>query len=255
MDRLIHTALNALANQRDTRTTSAQNLANIAVPGFRRDLQNEGSAHFVTMLNQQTARAFQLERGQAGFSRAAGPLESTGDPMDIAISDRGFFVVQPAGGGEPALSRRGDLRLGADGALLDGAGSRMLNAGLEPIVLPPFRELVIDDLGQISIAPVDGPAGALVPVAVLATVDPADDLPLQKSADGHIRMADGTPLPPADQRARVLQGMREGSNVNATQELIASIELQRTFELNLRMIQTAQQIDEAGSSLLRVPST
>lgn len=254
MDRLIHTALNALANQRDTRTTSAQNLANIAVPGFRRDLQNEGSAHFVTTLDQQTARAFQLERGQAGFSRAAGPLESTGDPMDIAISDRGFFVVRPAGG-EPALSRRGDLRLGAGGALLDGAGAQMLTAGLEPIVLPPFRELVIDDLGQISIAPVDGPAGVLVPVAVLATVDPADDLPLQKSADGHIRTTDGTPLPPADQRARVLQGMREGSNVNATQELIASIELQRTFELNLRMIQTAQQIDEAGSSLLRVPST
>jgi flagellar basal-body rod protein FlgF len=43
--------------------------------------------------------------------------------------------------------------------------------------------------------------------------------------------------------------------VNATAELIASIELQRTFEMNLRMIQTARDIDEAGSSLLRLPNT
>jgi flagellar basal-body rod protein FlgF len=254
MDRLIHTALNSLANLRDTRVTSAQNLANMAVPGFRRDLQNDGSAQFLTALQGQSARAFQLEKGAAGFSRAPGTLERTGDAMDLAIADRGFFYVQPPEGGAPALSRRADLRIGAGGELLNGAGERMLNDGLEPIVLPPFRELVVDDLGQVSISPIDGPAGQLVPVGILATVDPADDLPLQKSPDGRIRMADGAPLPPPDQMARVIQGAREGSNVNATAELIASIDLQRSFELNLRMIQTARDIDEAGSSLLRMPN-
>jgi flagellar basal-body rod protein FlgF len=255
MDRLIHTALNSLANLRDTRVTSAQNLANMNVPGFRRDLQNDGSAQFLTTLKGVSARAFQMERPENGFSRASGALEKTGDPMDLAISDRGFFYVQPPEGGAPALTRRADLRIAADGALLNGAGERMLNADLEPIVLPPFREMVVDDLGQVSIAPIDGPAGQLVPVALLATVDPADDLPLQKGADGRIRMGDGSPLPPPDQMARVLQGVREGSNVNATAELIASIELQRTFELNLRMIQTAGDIDEAGASLLRLPNS
>jgi len=253
MDRLIHTTLNSLANLRDSRVISAQNLSNMAVPGFRRDLPNEGSAHFLDALNGASARAFQLERGVHGFSRAPGPLEQTGDPMDLAIADRGFFVVLPPEGGEPALTRRGDLRLGAGGELVNGAGEMMLGADLEPVVLPPFRDMVVNDLGQVVITPLDGGPGDRVLVATLATVDPPDALALRKSPDGRIRTVDGAPLPAPDQNARVLQGVREGSNVNATAELIASIELQRTFELNLRMIQTAREIDEAGAALLRAP--
>jgi flagellar basal-body rod protein FlgF len=255
MDRMIHTALNSLANLRDQRVISAQNLANVAVPGFRRDLANEGSAHFVNALDSLTTRAMQLERGAHGFSRAAGPLDRTGDPMDLAIADRGFFFVQPPGGGEAALSRRGDLQIGPGGILQNGAGEAMLGADLQPVILPPFRQLEIDDLGQIVITPQDGAPGERVLAGTLATVDPSDDLDLRKSMDGRIRMADGSPLPPADQRPRILQGVREGSNVNATAEMIDSIELQRTFELNLRMIQTARELDEAGSALLRPPGS
>lgn len=254
MDRLIHTALNSLHNMRDSRMISAQNMANMNVPGFRRDLPNEGSARFLTALEAQTARAFQTERGNHAFSRQAGPLETTGDPMDLAIADQGYFYVQPPGGGEPALSRRGDLRLGPDGALLNGAGEPMLDAGGAPIVLPPFRSMTVNDVGQISIEPVDGAPGERVLAATLATVSPGPEVELLKSMDGRIRTRDGVPLPAPDQGARVLQGVREGSNVNATTELIASIELQRSFELNLRMIQTAQQLDEAGATaLLRPP--
>ncbi|MCH8467344.1 MAG: flagellar biosynthesis protein FlgF [Roseinatronobacter sp.] len=254
MDRLAYTALNSLANLRDDRIVSAQNLANMSVPGFRRDLPNNGAARFLEMLGAQTSRAFQLEHGVHGFSRTPGPLEQTGDQMDIAIADRGFFLIAPATGGDMALSRRGDLQVGVDGSLRNGAGDLMLSTEMQPIILPPFRELVVDDLGQVLIAPLDGAPGALVGVAMLGTVDPADDLALRKSEDGHIRRLDGEALPPPDQQARVVQGMREGSNVNATAELIASIELQRRFELNLRMVQTAREIDEAGAALLRPPS-
>jgi flagellar basal-body rod protein FlgF len=254
MDRMIHTALNSLGNLRDQRVVSAQNLANLAVPGFRRDLANEGSAHFVTALDSLTSRAMQLERGAHGFSREAGPMDRTGDPMDLAIADRGFFYIQPPEGGPPALSRRADLQVGAGGVLRNGAGEAMLGADLQPVVLPPFRTIEVNDLGQIVITPQDGAPGERQLVATLATVDPPDALDLRKSPDSRIRTADGEPLPPPDQRPRILQGVREGSNVNATAELIDSIELQRTFEMNLRMIQTAREIDEAGSSLLRPPS-
>lgn len=254
MDRMIYTALNSLANLRDDKVVSAQNLANMSVPGFRRDLQNDGAARFLEALGAQTSRAFQLENGVHGFSRAPGPLEQTGDPMDIAISDEGFFLIAPATGGEPALSRRGDLRIDPDGSLRNGAGDQFLSNALEPVVLPPFRELVIDDLGQVFITPADGEPGERDLIAILGTVNPPPDLQLRKSLDGHIRRLDGEALPPPDQQARIVQGMREGSNVNATAELIASIELQRRFEINLRMIQTAREVDEAGAALLRPPS-
>jgi len=254
MDRLIHTALNSLGNLRDQKVISANNLANLAVPGFRRDLANEGSAHFIVSDDSLPARALQLERGVHGFSRAAGPLERTGDPMDIAIADGGFFYVMPPGGGDPALSRRGDLQIGPGGQLQNGAGEALLGLDLQPIILPPSRDMVVDDMGQISVLPLDGTEADRFLIATLASVDPGPDIALRKSPDGRIRTLDGGPLPEPTQAARLLQGMREGSNVNATAELIDSIELQRTFEINLRMIQTAKEIDEAGASLLRMPS-
>jgi flagellar hook-basal body protein len=142
MDRLVYTALNSLANLRDDKVVSAQNLANLSVPGFRRDLPNSGPARFLEALGAQTSRAFQLESGVHGMSRAPGPMEKTDDPMDIAIADRGFFVIEPASGGEPALSRRGDLQVSPDGTLRNGAGDLMLDADLQPITLPPFREMI-----------------------------------------------------------------------------------------------------------------
>jgi len=253
MDRLVYTALNSLANMRDDRVVSAQNLANISVPGFRRDLRNDGASRFLEALGNTSSRAFQLESGVHGFSRAPGPLEQTGDPMDMAIADAGFFLIEPANGGEMALSRRGDMQVDPDGNLRNGSGDLMLSADMQPIALPPFRDIVVDDLGQIYITPLDGAPGERVAVAMLGTVNPPEDLALRKSPDGHIRRLDDEALPPPDQQARIVQGMREGSNVNATTELIASIELQRRFEINLRMVQTARDVDEAGSTLLRPP--
>lgn len=253
MDRLIYTSLNSLANLRDTQVVVAQNLANSAVPGFRSDLANEGSAHFLSALESHTSRVFQLERGPHGFSERPGALSRTGDSMDIAIVERGYFYIQPEGGGAPALSRRGDLRTGADGVLTNGAGEVLLGTDLQPVILPPFRSIAIDDLGQITLEPANGAPGERVQVATLATLVPDESLELAKSPDGRIRMADGSALPGPDQMARVTQGALEGSNVDSTGELIASIELQRSFELNMRMIQTARDTDEAALSLLRMP--
>lgn len=250
MDRLVHTALNSISNLRDQRTVSAQNLANMNVPGFRRDLANEGRAFFVEGAEGITTRALQLETGRHSFSQEAGFLNQTGEPLDLAIADKGYFFIQPGTGGEPALSRRGDLRVAPDGRLTNAAGDALLDEGLQPIVLPPFRHLMVDEAGVITIEPQDGAAGERVQVATLATAIPPEGS-LGKGVDGHIRLAEGG-LPPPDRQARVLQGVLEGSNVNPTEELISSIDLQRSFEVNLRMITTAQELDEAGARLLRL---
>lgn len=250
MDRLVHTALNSISNLRDQRTVSASNLANMNVPGFRRDLSNEGRAFFIVSDQSLSSRAMQLETGQHGFSREAGQLNQTGQQLDLAIADKGFFYIQPASGGAPALSRRGDLRVEPDGRLVNGAGDAMLDSGLQPIVLPPFRNVVVDEAGSISVEPLGGAPGEKVAIATMATAVP-DAASLQKGADGQIRQPDDA-VPPPDGQARVLQGVLEGSNVNATEELIASIDLQRSFEVNLRMITTAKELDEAGARLLRM---
>lgn len=251
MDRLIHTALNSISNLRDQRVSSSNNLANMNVPGFRRDLPNEGRAFYIGSDDSLTSRSMQLEKGPYAFSSAAGFLDQTGEQMDVAIADKGFFYVEPESGDGPALTRRGDLHVRPDGSLVNGAGEAMLSDALQPITVPPFRSFQVDDAGIITIEPQGGATGEKVQVARLGTVNP-EGVALHKGLDGQIRMADGT-VPPPDQSARVLQGVREGSNVNATEELIASIDLQRSFEINLRMITTARELDEAGARLMRMP--
>ncbi|WP_126979210.1 flagellar basal body rod C-terminal domain-containing protein [Frigidibacter oleivorans] len=258
MDRLIYTSLNALDAVTERTALSAQNLANMGVPGFRRDMTQSAGAAFLVpggpgQEDGGTSRAFRLDSGQNGFSRAEGRVERTGDPMDISLSQGGFLIIAPAAGGAPALSRRGDLRVADDGSLTNGAGDRLLGSDLGPIRLPPFRSIAIDEVGQVLVEPRDGAPGERVLAGVIATVSPPAALALAKGPDGQIRRADGGDLPPPDQIAQVMQGQREGSNVTATDELVETLELQRSFEVNLRMIQTAREIDEAGAALLRMP--
>ncbi len=252
MDRMIYTGLNAIGVMTDSRVSQAQNLANMGVPGFRRDLPNETGTRFLDALDTASTRAFQLESGPAGFSQANGLLDRTGLETDVAISDEGYFFVAPPGGGDPALSRRGDLHRSVDGVLRDGSGAAMLNAALEPIVVPPFRSITVSDLGEISIEPLDAIDGEAVPAGLLATVVPEPDVILRKGQDGMIRAEDGT-VPEPNQQAKVLQGVLERSNVNPVEEMLANIELQRNYEIGMRTIMSARDIDEAGTSLMRAP--
>lgn len=252
MDRMIFTALNGLANLRNAQSVSAQNLSNQNVPGFRRDLAGGGNTMFLTELNSLTERAFQTDSAdRQRFSTASGFMDQTGEPMDVAIDNEGYFYIGSPDG-KPSLSRRGDMRVDASGLLTDGAGHPMLSTAQTPITLPPFQSIQIDDVGQIIIEPMGARPGETTVAGVLATLKPAADTKLAKSGDGNIRLPDGT-VPPPNQGAKVVQGVLERSNVNTTEELIASIELQRSFEVNLRLITAARDMDEAGASLMRMP--
>ena len=251
MDRLVHTALNSLKNLADQRVASANNLANMNVPGYRRDLPNEGRAFYIESPDMLTTRAMQLEKGPHSFATGSGMISRTGESMDLAIADEGYFYIAPQTGGDTALSRRGDMRIGSDGMLLNGAGDKLLDSSLQPISVPPARAIVVDQTGTIWVEPLGGAPGEQIQVATLASVT-VQDQTLEKGIDGHIRTVDGT-VPAPNQAAGILQGMLEGANVNVTEELVASIDLQRTFEINLRMITNAKELDEAGSRLMRMP--
>ncbi|MDP2084046.1 MAG: flagellar biosynthesis protein FlgF, partial [Gemmobacter sp.] len=69
MDRLIHTVGNALTNLVDTQRITAQNLSNLSVPGYRRDLPGEGSSVFLRQIEALDTRAFQVAQGHHGFSQ------------------------------------------------------------------------------------------------------------------------------------------------------------------------------------------
>ena len=73
-----------------------------------------------------------------------------------------------------------------------------------------------------------------------------------RSLDGHLRLASGG-VPGADQAAVLSHGFLESSNIDAVSELVGSMEDQRQFEINIKLISLSKEIDEGGSSLMKLP--
>ena len=260
MDRMVQTALNSMKMLMENQVATAHNLSNVSTPGFRQDVVTDFSSIY---LNRQEGLEPRIvaAREVGKFSVEQGMLENTKNPMDVAINGDGYFVVQP-NNADPAFSRRGDFSVNENGELLDGAGNKVLDAGMQPLVIPAFREINITAQGEILIQPIAVAPGELpVNAGTIATYVPREGDALKKSLDGKIRFdpnvnEDGTieqiPIEP-NQQAKLATGYLEKSNVNAVEEMVNTIDQMRKFEMHVKLIQMAEELDQAGTSLLRIP--
>ena len=250
MDRSIYTALNSMNILRDNQAVTAQNLANISVVGYRKDVSINFSSVYLDRDKGIDPRVMALQE-PGGFDNTPGPMQQTGAPLDLAVDGSGYFIVKPANG-EISLSRRGDFTVSADGTLRDGTGTQPLSTDLQPINVPPHRRISISGDGIINIEPLNGPIGQTVRVAQIATTF-GSEVPLAKTVDGFVRPVDGS-IPTPDNRTLLLSGFLEGSNVKSVDELVSGIEQSRAYEINVKFVTTAKEIDEATASLMRMPS-
>ena len=249
---MIHTALNTLKNLSANRSVRAQNMSNINVPGHRKDLNTNFTSGFLHEVKQYDTRVFALHDGANGFSNKQGQLNPTGLETDIAINGPGFFIVQPKTG-DPALSRRGDFSVSNTGLLVDGAGAKILSVDGAAIEIPPNKKMIVAENGDVIIEPLNGAVGERQLVGTIGTsLGGSKEDPLVRSLDGHLRLASGG-VPGADQAAVLSQGFLESSNIDAVSELVGSMEDQRQFEINIKLISLSKEIDEGGSSLMKLP--
>ena len=249
---MIHTALNTLKNLSANRAVRAQNMSNLNVPGHRKDLNTNFTSGFLHQVNQYDTRVFAIHDGANGFSNKQGQLNPTGLETDIAINGAGFFIVQPKNSA-PALSRRGDFSVSNTGLLIDGAGSKVLDTEGAPLEIPGNKKMIVAENGDVFIEPLNGAPGERQLVGTIGTsLGGSKEDPLIKSLDGHLRLSSGG-VPEADQGAVLSQGFLEGSNIDAVSELIGTMEDQRQFEINIKLISLSKEIDEGGSSLMRLP--
>ena len=250
MDRSIYTALNSMNILRDNQSVTAQNLANISVTGFQKDIQINFASVYLDRDKGIDPRVLALQE-PGGFDSTPGPVQQTGAPLDLAVDGTGYFIVKPANG-EIALSRRGDFTVSANGTLRDGTGTQPLSIDLEPITIPPHRKISISGDGIIEIEPLNAPLGQTVRIGQIATTF-GSEVPLAKTIDGFVRPVDGS-IPEPDNRTILLSGFLEGSNVQSVDELVTGIDQSRAYEINVKFISTAQEIDEASASLMRMPN-
>lgn len=247
MDRLIYTSLSGLRGAMARQAVTANNLANANTVGFRAELA-DARALYVDGAGLKARASASEEVLSADMT--AGALTATGRDLDIALNGDALLAVQSREGDE-AYSRRGDLQLSDSGLLTTGDGMPVLGAQ-GPITLPPADRVQIGPTGAISILPLNSPPGTEMQVVdQLKLVSPAG-ASVKKGLDGLFRETNGGTLA-ADPDARLTSGSLEGSNVSTTKALTDMIDASRSWETQIKMISTAQELDQSSADIMRLP--
>lgn len=245
MDRMLYLSMVAAKNTMQAQTINSQNLANVSTPGFRADL-----ARFVSMPVQGAGFESRVysEQLAAQTSFQPGAIQQTGHPLDVAIEGEGMIAVILPDGTE-GYTRAGNFRVNSTGLLETGAGFPVLGNG-GPVIIPPAEKVEIGSDGTLSIRPVGQDEKTLATVNRIKLVNP-DVAMLEKTADGQLRMKDGT-IAASDASVRLTSGALESSNVNMVEALVEMISLARQFETNINAMQTVRENDESAAQMLRI---
>lgn len=245
MDRMIYVAMNGAQQTMLAQAVHTHNLANVSTTGFRADL---AAFQSLPVAGPGWASRAYAQPQPNGVNLAPGPLITTGRELDVAINGPGFIAVQAPDGSE-AYTRAGDLRISGNGVLETGAGHPVLGNG-GPIALPPAEKLEIGADGTISIRPVGQSVSTLAVVDRIRLVNPPLDT-LEKGSDGLLRSKGGLQAAP-DAKVQIATGALEGSNVNAVDAMVNIIALAREFDMQVKLMRTAQEHDSASAQIMRL---
>ena len=124
MDRLIYTAMSGSAQALEQQAIVANNLANASTTGFRAQLETYRAVPMSfgdgSSINDNTTRTFVLSSTPTA-DYTPGPIQQTGNPLDVAIQGPGWLSVQTADGTE-AYTRAGNFQVDAQGQIVTPTG-------------------------------------------------------------------------------------------------------------------------------------
>ncbi|OMH30005.1 flagellar basal-body rod protein FlgF [Motiliproteus sp. MSK22-1] len=241
MDNLLYLSMTGAKETMLAQASHANNLANARTTGFKADL---AQARAMQVLGPgHESRVYAMTERPA-TDQTAGALNHTGRDLDVAVQGQGWLAVQSPDGTE-AYTRAGELQISATGQLLTGSGLPLLGDG-GPIELPPAANIDIGQDGTISVLTLEG---ELAVAGRIKLVNP-DPQGLVKGADGLMRTKAGEEAP-LDPEVQLESGYLETSNVNAVNELTSMLDLARRFEMNIKMMQNAQENSEASARILQ----
>lgn len=244
MDKTVYLAMTGAKHTQLAQAMNSHNLANINTPGFKSD-QVDFRSVFITGGNALESRVYSVIEGSSS-NLDAGAINATGNPLDIAINGPGWIAVQSPDGGE-AYTRAGNLKISAGGILQNGAGHPVLGDG-GPISVPPATTINIGDDGTISMIAAGTDGNTVVQLERIKLVNP-EPTDLHKGTDGLFRLPEGE-VAEADAAVQLTTESLESSNVSAVGALVHMIDLARTYELQIKTMQNAQENDRADAQLL-----
>ena len=221
MDSGFYAACAGLRAQSQALEVAAHNLANVNTPGFRGEQTTFQS--LLATARPVVANALTLATNSYGvlegtrLDLSAGNLTSTGNPLDVGIEGKGFFVVKTARG--TRYTRNGSFQVSSKGVLVTAAGDPVL--GDTGIIRIPEGAAAISSDGTVS---VNGAVAGHIRLV---------DFPLGTkiaSEGGTLLSAPAASERPA-QQASLRESMLESSNVNAIGSMVTLIGVQRQAEM------------------------
>jgi flagellar basal-body rod protein FlgG len=254
MLRSLYTAASGMTAQQLNLDNIANNLANSSTAGFyqRRLAFSDMLYQSVVMpgsaASQQTTNSAGLQVGLGVRSTSTetiqtqGDFNTTGNPLDIAISGGGFFqILMP--NGQTGYTRAGSFHPDAQGNVVTADGNPLQPA----ITVPPdATNISIGSDGTVSVTqPGQAQASQVGSIQLALFVNPGG----LNSVGNNIFLAttaSGDPIvgnPGGSEGIGTLQqGMLEQSNVSVVDEFVQMIVAQRSYESNSRVVKAADEM-------------
>ncbi len=247
MDPLTAAAASGLQARMDSLDLLANNMANTSTSGYKADREFYGtylSAAALGNLDPATADSPVVERRWTDF--AQGPLISTGNSTDVALSGKGFFAVNGPNG--PLYTRNGSFQISTQGVLTTADGYPVRLTGGQTVQTQPGAPLEVAPDGQVS---QNGNA-----LGQLELVDFAEASQLQKSAGAYFQSPDPKTIAPVPAAGvQVAQGKLESSNAVPAESAARMVTLLRHFEMLQKAVKIGAEMNQqAMQEVARVGS-
>ena len=235
--------------------TVANNLANVNTNGFKSDRAVFEDLFYV-IEKQPGAQADEINTVPSGIQLGSGvrvagtqkvftegSIQTTGEPMDLAIVGRGFFQVESPNG-DILYTENGQFQLNAEGVMVNAQGLPLTPAievpqgstgftvgadGIVTAVLP--GDNLPSELGQITLVNFTNPGG----LEALGGNLYRESVASGEAVEG---------VPGEEGLGQLKQGVLEGSNVQVVEAMVAMIAIQRAYEANAKVLDAASGMQQ-----------
>lgn len=245
MDKLIYVAMTGAKQILTQQGVVAHNLANVSTTGYREETASFRAAP--ARGDGLPTRVFAIDTS-TGANMTPGAIQKTGRDLDAAVQGSGWFAVEARDGTE-AYTRNGSFEISSEGILQTRTGLNVLSEG-GPISIPANFSISIGKDGTVSAVPQGQSLNNVIVLGRLKLVDPPE-ANLAKGPDGLFRTRDGAPAE-ASQNVVLAPGSVESSNVNAVEAMVSMITLARQFEMQMKLLQNAENNAKSADQLLAV---
>ena len=233
----------------------ANNVANTTTNGFKankpifEEYLNTGAREDNFTIRDRRISFVQDRTAYHDFSQ--GPLEKTGNPLDVSIDGKAFISVQTPGG--ERYTRDGSLQINSQGQLVTSSGNIVLGTNGPIVFQPTDRNIKISSEGLITVN--EGIVTQFDSIRGKLKLVKFDNMQSLKKEGANLYSAPTGVTAQPDIASRVNQGFIEKSNVSAIAEMTHMMEVMRTYQSVASLMQQQNDLRKnAIQTLADVPA-